>query len=205
MRDWSDKPPANDKMPPLRILRTPAHRPFTSWILSTAITGAMTHYANSRTIKCIGEGCPICAQRRLPRWYGYFAIYNPTSGARALFEIPDGAHLAFADYLVKYKSLRGAKFTASRKPDRPNGQVVCSLTPPTNAAIPFPDEPDVFRLLCQIWGLDWQAETAAFRHAKTKAVQKNEPSKRDPVTTKKHAKTKKPPTPHTKPAGEPEF
>ncbi len=200
MRDWSDKPPANDKVPPLRIHRTPPRLSFTSWILSSNITGAMTHYANSRTIKCIGEGCPICADHRLPRWYGYFAIYNPKSAARALFEIPDGAYLAFGDYLVKYKSLRGAKFTASRKPDRPNGQVVCQLTPPTNAEIPFPEEPDVFRLLCQIWGLDWQTELAALRPAQAKTDPYTQTSKQQPVTTNKPAKKKKPPTPRTTPA-----
>ncbi len=199
MSHWSDKPPANDKVPPLRIIRTPPRQSFTSWILSSKITGAMTHYANSRTIKCIGEPCPICADHRLPRWYGYFAIYNPTSGARALFEIPDGAYLAFGDYLVKYKSLRGAKFTASRKPDRPNGQVVCQLTPPTNAEIPFPEEPDVFRLLCQIWGLDWKAETAALHPEKTKHRRNNETSEPFEVKTTTPAKKKKPPKPKPKP------
>lgn len=160
MSGWQNKPPSDDRVPALRVVRTPGHRPFRAHILSTDLIGCMTHYTNGRTYKCQGEGCQICALPQKPRWYGYFAIYNEKSGSRALFEIPRGAFIAFDDYMVKHGTLRGAFMTAYRKPDRPNGQVVCRLDPPPRPPENWPDEPDVFRTLCQMWGLSWQVEHA---------------------------------------------
>lgn len=176
MSSWSNKPPPDDNVPPLRIIRTPPSRPFRSYILSAEVTGALTHFANNRTIKCPQNECSICDAGRLPRWYGYYAIYNPTSGARALFEIPRGAYITFDDYIVKYKTLRGAQFSASRQPDRPNGQVVVDLNPPDHEPVDFPPDPDVFRTLCQIWGLDWKTEIKKRSDAAREEAEKPAPS-----------------------------
>ena len=161
MSNWSTHPPKDDSVPALRVYRTPPHRPFRSFILSDDVLGAMLHYHNGRSTKCPGPNCPLCKAGMRPRWYGYFAIYNPKSAARALFEIPKGAYIAFDDYLTKYPTLRGTAFEAFRKPDRPNGQVVIHLDPPRPDAQVFPDQPDVFRTLCQMWGLNWRQESFA--------------------------------------------
>ena len=113
----------------------------------------MTHYAQNRTQLCTAPNCPECQAHHAPRWYGYLACFNPTTGSRRIFEFPRGPYNEIRDYLKKFRDLRGARFKAYRQPARANGPVQLDITGPDDAIREYPAEVDVFRLLCQIWQL----------------------------------------------------
>ena len=153
MNSWPSTPPADGKISGIRIVRTPATARLNVTSYSRAITGAMTHYAGGRTQLCTGPTCPECALHHAPRWYGYLAVYDRRSLARRIFEFPRGPFGEFRDYLSRWKDLLGVQITAYRQPARANGPVQIDLAPPDETVKEYPDEPDVFRILCQIWKL----------------------------------------------------
>ena len=153
MPSWPSIPPADGKLPSIRIVRTPASGAIRFTSFSAAVTGAMTHYAANRTQLCTAPACDPCDQHQAPRWYGYLATYNPKTGARRIFEFPRGPYNEIRDYLKKFRDLRGAQIKAYRQPARANGPVQLDITGPDESIKQYPDEVDVFRLLCQIWKL----------------------------------------------------
>ena len=153
MPSWPSTPPPDGKLPSIRILRTPATGSCKFTVFSKTITGALTHYAGTRTQLCTGPNCPECLQHHEPRWYGYLAVYDPKTHARRLFEFPRGPYNEIRDYLKTFRDLRGARFKCFRQPARANGPVQIDITPPDDSIKQYPLEIDVFRLLCQIWKL----------------------------------------------------
>lgn len=154
MPSWPSIPPADGKIPGIRILRTPAKSSLRVTTFSHRITGAMTHYAGNRTQLCIGPDCPECEQHHEARWYGYLAVFDPRTFARRILEFPRGPYNEFRDYLTKFRDLLGARITAYRQPARTNGPVQIDIEPPDDNILKYPDEVDVFRLLCQMWKLN---------------------------------------------------
>jgi hypothetical protein len=122
-------------------------------VFNREIVGAMTHYTGARTQLCTAPDCQACRDHQEPRWYGYMAVYNPKTLARAILEIPKGPILSFNDYLKSYRDLRGARLTLYRRPQRANGGVYVDLAPPDPLLLKYPDEIDLFRHLCQLWRL----------------------------------------------------
>jgi len=152
----------------MTVSRTPPRGKFKGTIFSSDIVGAMTHYARSRTQICTRPNCPECKDHHLPRWYGYLAIYNPINMSRTLFEFPAGPIGTFHDYLQKYRNFRGARITAFRKPERANGPVQITLTPPDDQLLKHPEEVDVFRLLCQLWKVSHIDQLEAYNRSNLK-------------------------------------
>ncbi|KKM75492.1 hypothetical protein LCGC14_1389670 [marine sediment metagenome] len=153
MSSWPSTPPPDGKIPGIRIVRTPATARLNVTCYSRTIVGAMTHYAGGRTQLCTAPNCPECDLHHAPRWYGYLAVYGRQSLARRIFEFPQGPFGEFRDYTSRWKDLLGVQITAYRQPARPNGPVQIDLAPPDENVNRYPDEPDVFRILCQIWKL----------------------------------------------------
>lgn len=153
MPSWPSIPPADGKLPAIRIVRTPATASLRFTVFSRSVTGAMTHYAGNRTQLCTGPDCPECQLHHLPRWYGYLATYDPRTHARRLFEFPQGPYNEIRDYLKNFRDLLGARFKVYRQPARVNGPVQLDISPPDETIKQYPPEVDVFRLLCQIWKL----------------------------------------------------
>lgn len=158
MTSWPNSPPDPETITPLRLIRAPARSSLKTTIISPEIQGALTHYNGSRTVRCPLVNCPECAKHHKPRWYGYVAIFNPVTNATAIFEFPSGPYATVREFLEKYKSLRGTTLTAWRKPARENGPVFLTLEPPTDPSLSYPDPPNLMKVLCRMWGLDYKAE-----------------------------------------------
>ncbi len=183
MTSWPAEPPDPEQITPLRIIRTPAKGVFKSRIISPEIQGALTHYDGRRTIRCPGKDCPICGKHIMPRWYGYLALWCTRSNATALYEFPAGPFGTFREYIQKYSTLRGAILTAWRKPHRDNGPVFVELEPPGDPSADYPEPPIVMKVLCRMWGINYEAEQASIHKEKLEMIQQNtDPAPEDHIS-----------------------
>lgn len=154
MPNWTNRPPTDTTSAALRIVRVPPKAPITLTILSHEIVGTPTHFANNRTTPCDGPGeCDLCARGIGWRWHGYLAVRLDATGETAILELTAQAAARFADHFDAQGTLRAARAKLARANGRPNGRILVAINPPKPDAPPLPDEPDIRRNLCHIWGL----------------------------------------------------
>lgn len=170
MTSWPHEPPDPETITPLRLLRAPPKTTLGATIISSNVQGALTHYNGSRTMRCPRVGCPECEKHHVPRWYGYVGVFNPVSNSTALFEFPAGPYATVREYLAKYHTLVGANLKAWRKPARENGPVFLSLQPPIDPSLKYPPAPDIMKILCRMWGLNYEAERRLLLNQQTKEL-----------------------------------
>lgn len=157
MPKWSDKPPTAGDGITFRIVRTPAAKPLTAISTAPQVTGCCTHFVQNRTVPCEGEDyCDWCKQGHSWRWHGYLSAILTQTYEHILFEFTATASDVFRNYLRLHGSLRGCRFTAHRPSGRHNGRVVIACTPADEQRIRLPDPPDIARILCHIWNVQYQ-------------------------------------------------
>lgn len=164
---WSGAP-HRAQAPNLTLIRTRAGTTNKGVCLSRDVLGAEVHYCG-RTVPHVepAEDCDGCKAKRQKRWEGYIAAWNPSGGKIVLLTITAGAADAFEAYAALHGSIRGAMVTLSRPGGRPNGRIVAELQPSGIASTRLPDEPDLFAVVANIWGLDEQVAHDFTHHGGT--------------------------------------
>lgn len=151
---WSNAPPEQPEGYSLRIVRTPADKPFTAIVTSTDIIGCPTHYANARTVPCEGsDACPLCHDGHSWRWHGYLACIHTATLEHVLFEFTAASSDTFKNYHQLNTTLRGCHFQAHRPSARHNGRVVIACKPYDPSRLRLPDPPDIQAILSHIWNI----------------------------------------------------
>lgn len=153
---FSSEPPQLPDGFVYRIIRTPADRPFSAIITSLEAVGANTHFANNRTIPCEGpDVCALCADGFSWRWHGYVSCLVPSTLEHCLFEFTAHASDSFKNYHVLHTTLRACAFRAFRPSKRQNGRVIIHTTPGDESRLRLPEPPNIKRLLCHIWNVQY--------------------------------------------------
>ena len=156
MPKWTSEPPTDREPYAYRILRTPADKPLTGIITCTDIVGLNTHYVHNRTVPCEGIGaCPWCDDGHSYRWHAYVSALIQPGLEHALFESTAAASETLRNYLAMYDTVRGCYFRGHRPSKRANGRVVIECRPTDPAKTRLPDPPDVKRILCHIWSVQY--------------------------------------------------
>ncbi|MDD3530470.1 MAG: hypothetical protein PHS77_11390 [Gallionellaceae bacterium] len=161
MPNWQSTPPSGDTGQPLRIIRTPADRPFAAIITCTEPTGCCTHFVGNRTVPCEGvDVCPWCQDGHPWRWHGYVSCVSGATLEHVIFEFTATASDTFRTYAQSFGGLRGCHFQAHRPSKRHNGRVVIACKPADLGRITLPEPPNLKKLLCNLWGIQYtEADT----------------------------------------------
>lgn len=153
---WTPEPPPQHSGYTLRIARTPAKGTLRAIITATDVTGVCTHFAKNRTIPCEGtDKCTWCAEGFSWRWHGYVSCILTDTLEHVIFEFSAAASDTFRNYLQLHGTLRGCIFTATRPSQRFNGRVVISCKPSDPQRQRLPDPPNVPKLLCHVWNVQY--------------------------------------------------
>ena len=153
MENWANQPnePTTEtRMPIMRVL---PGRPKSGIILSVGLTGAYTHFWRGRTTICTAPECDACDANRLPRWYGYLAVWSPSTKTQALFELTPAAAPDIIAHQEAYGTLRTARLTLQRANAKANSRVQAAIEPTTYATKDLPEPPNVRAILQRIWEL----------------------------------------------------
>ncbi len=163
--------PARPDPPPYDLVTAPVVGSLLLVVLSRALVGVWTHFANGRTVPCLGEACMLChAQPSVRRrWHGYLACWRPDAARVVLAELTRQAVLCERDWLeAKDGSLRGRWVRLYRTTSHAKAPVVISLSNPRVGGPPsldlprrvkddgstepfLPQSPDVQAALMRIW------------------------------------------------------
>jgi len=158
MPNWSTEPAQPSDGHPLRIVRCPAKGVLTAVITSPGLIGCPTHYVNNRTQPCEGQGkCDWCEAGHSWRWHGWVACILVGTYEHVIFEMTATSSDSFRNYQAIKDTLRGCLFTATRPSQRHNGRVVISCKPADTTRIVIPASVNVRRILCHIWGINYDS------------------------------------------------
>lgn len=157
---WSGRPDRGDESTNYQLARCPRSGSLRGIILSRSLQGTGTHYYRGRTAACLGSKCEACKDGMKPRWYGYLAIWSPSTDRVAIAEITDAASDDVDRWFARHNTLRGAILTLKRQGSRPNGRILADVTAGTIDDSRLPDCPDIIRCLERIWGLNSAATIA---------------------------------------------
>lgn len=153
---WNNAPPQNTTGHPLRIVRTPATGKIKAVVTSDDVHGCPTHYISNRTIPCEGlPDCPACNQGHSWRWHGYVSCILTTTYEHVLFEFTATASDSFRNYRKIKDHLRSCLFEAKRPSGKTNGRVIISCSPFDDVQQRLPEPPNIERILCHIWGIQY--------------------------------------------------
>jgi len=160
MPQWSDHPTSNGQLYAFRIVRTPATGSVDALCTSPGLHGCPTHFVSNRTIPCEGsDACKLCAAGHSWRWHGYVSCVLVKTNEHVLFECTAQAADTFATYLCHNPSLIGCHFLARRPSGRQNGRVIIQARTHDLSTARLPDPPNVRRILCHIWGVQYTEST----------------------------------------------
>ena len=150
-----DPPSVQDNFP-FRILRCPALGALDAIATCSRLIGTWTHFAQNRTVPCEGQdACSLCAEGFSKRWHAYLSALIPKTLEHILFECTASASEAFRTYQSVHSTLRGCYFRAERPSHKPNGRVIIKCHPADLTGRFLPPEPDVHRLLCHLWNVQY--------------------------------------------------
>lgn len=153
---WESTPPSAADGHPLRIIRTPSSKPISAVVTTPDSVGCRTHFLNNRTVPCEGpDKCESCHDGHSWRWHGYVAALNTATLEHFIFEFTAAASETFKNYYNLKGDLRGCWFTAHRPSGRHNGRIVISAKPSDPQRTHLPEPPDIRRILCHIWGVQY--------------------------------------------------
>lgn len=153
MPQFDNGPPKGLGRSGLRLIRTPAARPVTGYVLSNNLLGCRTHYVGNRTVPCESPSCDACEAGVPWRWHGYLALQLSATTEVVILEITAQAATVFQEYYERHGTLHGAAIKATRLNNRPNGRVIIHAKPADLAKINLPNCPNVAKLLCHIWNV----------------------------------------------------
>lgn len=158
MPQWSERPDHASDHAIFRILRTPASGRLNGLITCNNVIGSNTHFVQNRTIPCEGrDHCEHCAAGFTYRWHGWVSAVILPGLEHVLFEFTATASETLATYQDLHGSLRACRFQAFRANSRPNGRVVIQTSPGDPNKIRLPDPPNVRKILCHIWNVQYTA------------------------------------------------
>lgn len=156
---WTRDPPDDASPYVFRIVRTPAASPIVGIITCDEAVGCSTHFVHHRTVPCEGpRTCPHCNEGHSWRWHGYVSAMLTPSLEHVLFEFTATASDAFKNYRLLHQRLRACRFRAYRPSKRNNGRVVIQTSPGDPNLVRLPDPPDIRRLLCHIWNVQYELD-----------------------------------------------
>lgn len=122
--------------------------------LSRQLIGFKVHYYRDRTIPCVKRiaDCPACEAQRRRSWKGYVGCYDYNGKEFCIAEITHNAVLSCAALRKPSAELRGKILTLIRTGDAKNSPVRADLQdrPPSMQYVP--EDFDVKKALCSIWG-----------------------------------------------------
>lgn len=151
MPRWTQGPPPEDKQPQARLLRVKPGHPIAGIITSRQLLGTYVHFFRGRTTPCTDDACPACRANQLPRWYGWFSIWQPTTHGHAIAEITTACTTAIGAYTQTHGQIRGAHITLDRATNKPNARLNATLKPSPFTTDIIPHELDVATILEKIW------------------------------------------------------
>jgi hypothetical protein len=151
MQSWSPRPDRDPLTLHLDLLRARPGKTFSGIVLSNDIEGAYTHYWRGRTVKCDGQPCEACLASRQPRWYGYVAIWLPTSNAKALLELTPTCVPQIDEYFKLHGTLRGSLISLTRQNNKINSRVIAKIQEANYTTTAIPQDPPVRQLLERMW------------------------------------------------------
>lgn len=158
MPKWTNEPQSAADQAVFRILRTPAQGKLGGLVTCNDVIGCNTHFVTNRTVPCEGrDSCGLCAQGYAYRWHGWVSAVILPGLEHVLFEFTATASETFRTYQDLHGSLRACRFAAFRASNRPNGRVVIQTTPGDPNKVRLPDPPDVRRILCHIWNVQYNS------------------------------------------------
>lgn len=185
MPQWSPEPPRETDEYAHRIVRTPATSDFKAIITCQNAIGCPTHFLNNRTTPCEGKpDCEACNIGHSARWHGWVSCLHTRTLEHCLFEFTAPSCDVLKNYLNQNGTLRGCGITASRPSKKQNGRVLITTQPVDQGKWRLPDEPNIMRILCHIWGVpylsihkapDKRAPAPRYRH-RPKQRRREEPS-----------------------------
>jgi len=146
------EPGALEPGPSIKVVKVRPGTPVVGFFLSDYVHCVVTHWINGRTKPCIGagnhcEGCKIGLDKR-PK--GYIAVACDFSGTVKLLEITEKAFDSNLR-LSSVQGLRGLYFTARRKGETNNSELIIEINDAKKPAQQLPDDIDVQEVLCRIW------------------------------------------------------
>ncbi len=153
MPNWSQQPPADLKTESMPLMRTPPKGKLKGLITSDKLIGCPVHWWRGRSMPCDGERCPACEKHTPWRWKGYICLWTPNTTLHFILELPAAATDPLGDYLAQYETLRGAKFTTCRIPEKPTGKVHSEIARIDISQYKLPQAPNILNHLSKIWDL----------------------------------------------------
>ena len=119
--------------------------------------GVYTHWRNSRKLPCLGDGCECHETGEERRWYGYVAIWQPSTCNMGILEYTRAAAMPIKEYFDKHRTLRGAAIDAHRRSEKRNARLVLSIYEGRFPKEEIPKAPNREQVLCRIWGINYEA------------------------------------------------
>ena len=148
--------PRADQMPLKYLVRRCPPRGFKgAIILSHNVIGRDLHYHGRQSRVCSGDGCEYCSPKQVPRWYGYVFATNTDLAKVDILEFTAGSMRPVDEYFRDHRTLIGAKVDMWRKGDEATGQVYCSLRLSKLNKEAFPKTPNLKKILCRMWGIEF--------------------------------------------------
>ena len=146
------EPGALEGGPAVKVVRVRPNAPVSGFFLSEQCHCVVTHWLGGRTKPCVGmhngcEGCKVGLDKR-PKAYVAVAVDN--SGVVWLLEITERAYDENLR-LCATSGLRGLYFTARRKHENINSELILEFNDSKRPAQPLPQDIDVPEVLCRIW------------------------------------------------------
>lgn len=148
---WDSVPPPEHNFANYRLVRVPVGRATGGVLLCRRMIGTHTHFYRKRTTPCTGDRCPACADGNSPRWYGYFAIWNPITKVVSILELPGATARALLDRYEDWTDWRGCTIVTERVPNKPNGRVHAILKDTRGVNDRLPDAPPIDSILAHMW------------------------------------------------------
>ena len=157
MPHWQKEPPSLEHGLPFRLIRVPPKDTLRGVVTCLDIIGCCTHFLGNRTLPCEGpDECKACADGYAWRWHAYVSLIKSDSLEHVILELTANASDPLRNYARLKQTVRGCYIKANRPSGRPNGRIIVSCKPTDEQRTRLPDPPNVQRILCHIWGVQYK-------------------------------------------------
>lgn len=156
---WADRPPADDSLPHLPLIRVPARGSIAGALTTPHILQVWTHYISRRTQPCTTDACPGCEAQLPKRYEAYASIWTTTPSRHIIVALTPGAAEGLLSSAPNPQDLLGLRVTIQRLGSRANGRLVCRVDGDQVHSSKLPPIPELAAHMFKIWGID-QSHTA---------------------------------------------
>lgn len=172
---WTDRPPAQSRLPHLPLQSVKPGKPITGIITCTKMRCLYTHFLGARTQPCMKLNCPGCEKKMPHRWEGYLSIWTTKPGKHIIARITEAAANAIEESVPNWNDLRGIYIELTRASTRPNSRLLAEIKVLELNQVKLPSEPDLIQHLNLIWrnaGQEQQFELSDFVATREEILQK---------------------------------